>query len=1087
MADQQSTGLLGLPPTVWIALVLGLAGAFAITQKPFQDTRPTSPNVPLNHHRGDKQAVEARLWEDPLTAVALTRLQSDSVPAVEAFDLADSIQDHASHNRKTLVLGIMVSGAPYTEDIETRRRARYAVLAGLYRADFLPVNRDHVGYLFINPGSTNTKSVVVERPGAPRDASNPDTHDIAAFEWFQRDNSAIPAASGSESNGTGPEDLSRSDHVLLLWLDQEGFRELPIRALSNIFKSIAPKESPLIEFAVLGPADSDGLRAMHVEAQRASAGEHWPEDLRPMAFYSSRATASDASVLGLSPGTEKRLASELYESNDRIRFFRTVSDDQEVADAVTTELHEMRGIDRSEVALVAERDTLYARGMGSYFGGCEDPPRADPSTPPERPGVVMCFTYLRGLDGIVPNTAPASNAASQTSSGKPRGSGASGSASPASAASDAATGPGQLDYLRRLAGTIAALRQASPRIRAIGVISSDVYDKLLVLQALRSALPSATYFTFDLDARFVEQRNLKTTRQLIVGSSLGLALRPELQGDIPPFRDTYQSTTFFATMLAVHRFVDSERANADQRERAISQGKKPKLPPAPQCRTETDQGQAVTAPRHFDPAQPQQAGLQWTAHPRIFEIGRTREFDLSEPNSEACSFDCDCKAIAAVRTWWWGTSPLAPKGLLAGLNLSAGCLLALALALGRMAVIGQSKTLRIPGFGSRRWSNATAALVLVALLTAATTIVWPWLVEAITYSGKRVPTPLTGGANQWTASIIDLLSILTVILLVVRGQRKLHDSGEAIRREFGFEIEHQELIHWHRKQLGHNRLQAGLLSLLWFPIHPLPRRSGVELAKDTVSPLEAVMAQYLNHGTAIARFLRVICTAVVSVALLVALEAIPGIRVFRPSIDAISLASLFAMQFLILWTADALLLSRSFILTLWRDRPAWPAAALQKEHRALGLDQERATLWLNLRLIGRCTDGVAGLVWYPSFVIATSTIALLTIQFREFQFANNPIALVAGALFVIASAIALRTAAEAFRRGTRHRLEDDRLREQKTGGGSAAQLDSLLNRVDALRDGAFAPYSEQPIVRAVLVPAATYGATVVLQYLQTGG
>ena len=246
------------------------------------------------------------------------------------------------------------------------------------------------------------------------------------------------------------------------------------------------------------------------------------------------------------------------------------------------------------------------------------------------------------------------------------------------------------------------------------------------------------------------------------------------------------------------------------------------------------------------------------------------------------------------------------------------------------------------------------------------------------------------------------------------------------------------------------------------------------------------MAQYLNRGTALARFLRVICTAVLSVALLVALEAIPGIRAFRPSIDAISLASLFAMQFLILWTADALLLVRSFILTLWRDQPAWPTAALQKECDALGLDQERARLWLNLRLIGRRTDGVASLVWYPSFVIAASTLALLTIQFREFQFANNPIALVAGAIFVIASAIALRGAAEQVRRGTRHRLEDDRLREQKTGGGSAAQVESLLERVDALREGAFAPYSEQPIVRAVLVPAATYGATIAVQSLQAG-
>ena len=61
-----SAGPLGLPVTVWIALFLGLAGAFALTQKPFQDTRPTSTNQALNQHPlGDKQTVEARLWEDP--------------------------------------------------------------------------------------------------------------------------------------------------------------------------------------------------------------------------------------------------------------------------------------------------------------------------------------------------------------------------------------------------------------------------------------------------------------------------------------------------------------------------------------------------------------------------------------------------------------------------------------------------------------------------------------------------------------------------------------------------------------------------------------------------------------------------------------------------------------------------------------------------------------------------------------------------------------------------------------------------------------------------------------------------------------
>jgi len=203
----------------------------------------------------------------------------------------------------------------------------------------------------------------------------------------------------------------------------------------------------------------------------------------------------------------------------------------------------------------------------------------------------------QGLDGVVPN-APA--ASSQTPSASPVARGASGSASSTSAASDAATGPGQLDYLRRLAGTIAALRQAS-RAPGIGRESAATSTTSCSSCSAAQRVPSATYFTFDMDARFLEQRNLKTTRQLIVGSSLGLALRPELQGDIPPFRDTYQSTTSFATMLAVHRFVDSESANADQREGAVRQGKDTKSPSAPQCRTERTRGRPSPLPGSLIP------------------------------------------------------------------------------------------------------------------------------------------------------------------------------------------------------------------------------------------------------------------------------------------------------------------------------------------------------------------------------------------------------------------------------------------------------------------------------------------------------
>ena len=74
-----------------------------------------------------------------------------------------------------------------------------------------------------------------------------------------------------------------------------------------------------------------------------------------------------------------------------------------------------------------------------------------------------------------------------------------------------AIGPSQLDYLRRLTDTIGSRRDSGTPIRAIGVISSDIYDKLLVLQALRNALPGVIYFTFDLDARMLEPVNLRWT------------------------------------------------------------------------------------------------------------------------------------------------------------------------------------------------------------------------------------------------------------------------------------------------------------------------------------------------------------------------------------------------------------------------------------------------------------------------------------------------------------------------------------------------------------------------------------------------
>ena len=126
------------------------------------------------------------------------------------------------------------------------------------------------------------------------------------------------------------------------------------------------------------------------------------------------------------------------------------------------------------------------------------------------------------------------------------------------------------------------------------------------------------------------------------------------------------------------------------------------------------------------------------------------------------------------------------------------------------------------------------------------------------------------------------------------------------------------------------------------------------------------------------------------------------------------------------------------------------------------------------------------MIWYPSLVIAAMAAAALTVEFGEFGFASNPIALVISAGFVVGAAVLLRRVAESWRTDVLVKLEDARVAGLDPSGerkASVAQLDRLSERVANLRDGAFAPYSQQPLVRAVLVPALTYGATAGLQFL----
>lgn len=114
-------------------------------------------------------------------------------------------------------------------------------------------------------------------------------------------------------------------------------------------------------------------------------------------------------------------------------------------------------------------------------------------------------------------------------------------------------GSSQLDYLHRLAEEIKKphneidLINRVKGIKAVGIFGSDIYDKLLILEALRAEMPNILVFTTDLDAQMFHPQHWRWTRNLIVASPFNLQLNEKYQKNFPAFRDSQQTNIYYET------------------------------------------------------------------------------------------------------------------------------------------------------------------------------------------------------------------------------------------------------------------------------------------------------------------------------------------------------------------------------------------------------------------------------------------------------------------------------------------------------------------------------------------------------------
>jgi hypothetical protein len=178
--------------------------------------------------------------------------------------------------------------------------------------------------------------------------------------------------------------------------------------------------------------------------------------------------------------------------------------------------------DRPRIVVIIERDTKYSHAIKKEIEKkFQDLAKLE-----------FC-SYLRGLDGrsenvpSAPDSAKSDNQETVSSNPKAEGFG------------ETSLGTSQFDYLRRLAVRLGSETNSRKGhgVSAVGILGSDIYDKMLVLQATQPELPSAIFFTTDLDALYLEHGNQRFTRNLVVAGADGLNVNKSL----PPMRDGYQT------------------------------------------------------------------------------------------------------------------------------------------------------------------------------------------------------------------------------------------------------------------------------------------------------------------------------------------------------------------------------------------------------------------------------------------------------------------------------------------------------------------------------------------------------------------
>ncbi len=1096
-------------PIPGIALVLVALGIFVYSENPFNSTRPDPPSG----IQSTAEDVRARLWQDPFDAVQKHRESFDSkLETVNSIsDSARSANDFVYQDEKHIVcttpgdtfdaknkahsyselgcridndasaelrmLAVMVPGANYAEDNETRIRSRYAVVSALSKAKYIPADAEHIGFMNFTSlcaAEIKDKSTGIDnREGDNEIRGFCNWPAIIPYEWFVykeiKDKKVIERK------------------TLVLWVDDGVLaKNNPLQMLNSLRSKITEKlrknniDEREYSFDVIGPASSTTLIKMYEEAyaiscvsvesvvlvKRKDCNHPLITDFEnhDIKIYSSKATMDD---VGIKKYIEKNDNADI----DWLKIIKTIPGDDELVEAMLNELlrrginpykyvendedevdekclnilaGDFKGLDtckdikgirfnrnkkQDHVVLIGEWDTAYSRNFNDLFRR-----NIKNKSGVKNVNWLHSYNYLRGIDGATGSEVSKNNKASKKSDGKEI---------------RRPVGENQYDYLRNIGDQISNLNASladGGKVRAIGIVGSDTYDKLLVLQALRERFPEVVFFTTDLDSRMLHKSENKWARNLVVASGFGLSPKDENQHEITTFRDSYQTSLYLSVLTAIDYSLP---VKCNECERNVSFGLVSDVSDVFDISDLFDVFDVIDVSDISDV-------FGNVIRARVFEIGNDQAVDYSPDyfymNKDDFEFSDDFFRYGALLAFF----------------------------------------LLLIFYQASHASRVLLSIVVGVVFSVAAVAFISEAQDSIEYK------EIFSGTSIWLAILIRMSAAFLALVFILYTLKCMRVNTKEI-------IEKYDL----KKSVKSCpvRFRDMVLIDTW-------GGEGNRLSTLSVSEL---MCQYLNLAGCKRWLPRVSVMTFLFMVISYGFMSINGFA-YTPFHGEISSSlsgyairvCVFLYLFLVFLVVDITRLYARFVKLLSNTHVIWSETVTDKYCRLYGVPKEIAEEKLKLNLIVQRSRIVDVLIFLPFVILSLMIISRSSFFDRWHMSVGLAVVIVLGACFALSSAIRLRRAAESARKNVLAKLEilhkqqvykeakceivkkdvnieDDNIEQQLCEYKLASRLHSLIEEIKNIKDGPFSPITHHPIFSAIAMPFGGVGGLYLIDYMTNLG